>query len=168
MATRSKQYAYYTFMVAAFIVTVAAAYFVWSNRAPHKTKPDGVTVVGGQGKCDQHKCGALDPVSDPAYNMKNVVKQSILLEEHLAEDRKYCKDCVCKHFQHILGLVEEAEMLAGQDIERYPKLKASADFYESQFNSWHQNRDSDAQRRRNVSALRDWRKDLMQQYILKA
>ena len=58
--------------------------------------------------CDSRTCGATDPVSDPAYNMREVAKQSILLEEHLTIDAKFCVDCVTKHFLHIIGLANEA------------------------------------------------------------
>ncbi|MEI6188723.1 MAG: hypothetical protein WCP46_09610, partial [Alphaproteobacteria bacterium] len=29
-----------------------------------------------KGSCDIKSCGALDPVSDPVYNMQQIVKQS--------------------------------------------------------------------------------------------
>lgn len=120
----------------------------------------------GPGVCSAHTCGALDPVSDPAYNLKTVIKQSLLLEEHLAEDRKYCKDCVCKHFLHIIALVEEAMMLAGKDMDAYPMLDQSLAFYESVYASWSMNKDSVAERRKALSLLRDQRKDLMRHYLL--
>ena len=41
-------------------------------------------------------------------------KSSILLEEHLANKNKRCRDCITKHFLHIIGLAEEAQMLAKQ------------------------------------------------------
>ena len=66
--------------------------------------------------CDKKSCGALDPVSDPKYNMQQIVKQSILLEEHLINKNKRCRDCITKHFQHIIGLSEEAQMLATDKI----------------------------------------------------
>ena len=53
-------------------------------------------------KCSLDMCSAIDNVNDPAYNMKSVIKQTILLEEHLAEDNKYCKPCISKHFLHII------------------------------------------------------------------
>lgn len=153
----------YVLYTVAFIttvtVTIAAAHFATAPSHEHRMPARG-------GTCSAHTCGALDPVSDPAYNMKNVIKQSILLEEHLAEDRKYCKDCVCKHFQHIIALVEEGMMLAGKDLHKYPLLKESHSFYETVYDSWSKNRDSEAERRKALSALRDWRKDLMHKYLL--
>ena len=37
-------------------------------------------------------CDALDPVSDPRYNMQQIIKQSILLEEHLTNKNKRCRN----------------------------------------------------------------------------
>lgn len=45
------------------------------------------------GMCTHKTCGALDPVNDPDYNMRNIAKQSILLEEHLACKCKLCLTC---------------------------------------------------------------------------
>ena len=41
-------------------------------------------------------CTAKDPVNDPKYNMKQVIIQTLLLEEHLADKNKYCKPCIVK------------------------------------------------------------------------
>ncbi len=116
--------------------------------------------------CEKHTCGAIDPVSDPAYNMENVVKQSILLEEHLAEKNKYCKDCVAKHFLHIQGLLEEAEMLAGGDVEKYPLVQESLEFYVRCYQRWLKNREDRKVHLELVSELRAWRKRLMELYVL--
>ena len=75
--------------------------------------------------CDVKSCGALDPVSDPKYNMQQIVKQSILLEEHLTNKNKRCRDCITKHFQHIIGLAEEAQMLASSKCSKYPLMNES-------------------------------------------
>ena len=53
------------------------------------------------GPCDIVSCGALDPVSNPAYNFQQIVKQSILLEEHITNKNKRCRDCITKHFLHL-------------------------------------------------------------------
>lgn len=42
---------------------------------------------GDTDKCTT-TCDALDPVSDPRYNMQQIIKQSILLEEHLTNKIK--------------------------------------------------------------------------------
>ena len=85
-------------------------------------------------------CDALDPVSDPRYNMQQIIKQSILLEEHLTNKNKRCRDCITKHFLHIIGLAEEAEMLATNKIENYPLIKESVVLYNELFKIWIKNK----------------------------
>jgi len=82
----------------------------------------------------------LDPVSDPRYNMQQIIKQSILLEEHLTNKNKRCRDCITKHFLHIIGLAEEAEMLATNQIEKYPLIKESVVLYNELFKIWIKNK----------------------------
>ena len=92
-------------------------------------------------KCDEHSCGALDPVSDPVYNMHQIVKQSILLEEHLTNKNKRCRDCITKHFLHIIGLAEEAQMLATKNKKNYPLLDENVVLYNNLFAMWYNNHD---------------------------
>jgi len=87
-------------------------------------------------KCDIKSCGALDPVSNPAYNMQQIVKQSILLEEHLTNKNKRCRDCITKHFLHIIGLSEEAQMLATKDFKKYPLINENVELYNKLFKKW--------------------------------
>jgi len=93
----------------------------------------------GGDKCTT-TCDALDPVSDPRYNMQQIIKQSILLEEHLTNKNKRCRDCITKHFLHIIGLAEEAEMLATNQIEKYPLIKESVVLYNELFKIWIKNK----------------------------
>jgi len=88
------------------------------------------------GTCDAKSCGALDPVSNPAYNMQQIVKQSILLEEHLTNKNKRCRDCITKHFLHIIGLSEEAQMLATKDFKKYPLINENVELYNKLFKKW--------------------------------
>lgn len=77
-------------------------------------------------------CGALDPVMSPVYNMMQIVKQSILLEEHINQERKRCSDCITKHFLHMIGLAEEAVSL---DPET-PSYRTVAARYSEIFDAW--------------------------------
>jgi len=87
-------------------------------------------------------CGAtcknadLDPIMDPKYNMFEVVKNSILLEDHLNQPKKRCKDCICKHFLSIIAYMGEAISLAGDDIESYPYMEDSLNLYTQLFDQW--------------------------------
>lgn len=130
--------------------------------------PQGRHQRGGGGTCSS-KCAALDPVSDPAYNMQQVVKQSILLEEHLTQERKRCKDCQLKHLLHIQGLVEEAVMLAGDRTKNYPLLDESTGFYSNMLKLWMDSGRDDAGVQLSIATqLRDWRKKLAQSYYVAA
>ena len=109
----------------------------------------------------------IDPVNEPDYNMKNITKQSILLEEHLAEERKYCKACITKHFLHIIGLAEEATWMAGSKIDTYPYLRNSVAFYTRIFENWVANRNDETVKRSTLDTLRAARRDLILAYYLK-
>lgn len=50
----------------------------------------------------------LLPIMHPLYNLREVCKQSALLEDHLNNERKRCEDCIRKHFLTIEALFEEA------------------------------------------------------------
>jgi hypothetical protein len=116
-------------------------------------------------KCDIKSCGALDPVSDPRYNMQQIVKQSILLEEHLTNKNKRCRDCITKHFQHIIGLAEEAQMLATTNCNKYPLLNESVDVYNNLFNLWFKNRNDEIKIMEVSDKLRIHRKKLIAIYF---
>ena len=148
-----------TSLITLLIVTVFPRY--------HRGRPkEGAPPSGGSCSASGGSCGALDPVNDPDYNMRNVVKQSILLEEHLAEANKYCEPCIVKHFLHIIGLVEEAVWLAGTRLSTFPHLADSADFYNMQFERWRAARRDDDTVREVLGALRERRRGLVESYFL--
>lgn len=47
----------------------------------------------------------------PLFNLREICKQSALLEDHLNNPRKRCHDCIRKHFLTIEALFEEAVSL---------------------------------------------------------
>ena len=53
----------------------------------------------------------LLPIMSPLYNLREICKQIILLEDHLNQPRKRCPDCIRKHFLTIEALFEEAVSL---------------------------------------------------------
>jgi len=55
----------------------------------------------------EEKMGIL-PVMNPLFNLREICKQSALLEDHLNNPRKRCPDCIRKHFLTIEALYEEA------------------------------------------------------------
>ena len=114
-------------------------------------------------------CDALDPVSDPRYNMQQIIKQSILLEEHLTNKNKRCRDCITKHFLHIIGLAEEAQMLATNKIDKYPLINESVILYNNLFKLWIKNKNLNGKDESYVlyctDKLRDHRKQLIVIYF---
>lgn len=51
------------------------------------------------------------PLNSPLFNLREISKQMILLEDHLSDDEKFCPDCIRKHMLTIEALAEEALML---------------------------------------------------------
>jgi len=120
------------------LIEINSANISKSKASSGSSGASGASKAGGD-KCTT-TCDALDPVSDPRYNMQQIIKQSILLEEHLTNKNKRCRDCITKHFLHIIGLAEEAEMLATNQIEKYTLIKESVVLYNELFKIWIKNK----------------------------
>lgn len=76
----------------------------------------GTSVTGGK----------LLPIMDPCFNMREVCKQCILLEDHLNSEGKDCVDCCQKHFLTIEALCEEAVSLDKEG--KYPEIRELPDY----------------------------------------
>lgn len=50
-------------------------------------------------------------ISNPRFNVREIAKQLILLEQHLLEKDKYCPDCITKHLLTIEALADECQLL---------------------------------------------------------
>jgi hypothetical protein len=72
---------------------------------------DGVSNVCGGGK-------NLFPILDPKFNLREVAKNMILLEDHLFHEGKRCQDCILKHCLTIEALLEEGVTLDIQGAVR--------------------------------------------------
>jgi len=57
----------------------------------------------------------LLPVMQAKFNLREACKQLVLLEDHLNQPRKRCKDCIRKHFLTLEALFEEGASLNGAD-----------------------------------------------------
>ena len=147
------------FVVLYIFIYYLLIYLQTANKNKNKThsKHDGT--------CDATSCGALDPVSEPAYNMQQIVKQSILLEEHITNKNKRCRDCITKHFLHIIGLAEEAQMLASNKCYKYQLINESVELYNNLFNSWMVVKDDDVRILNISDQLRIHRKKLIAIYF---
>ena len=146
-----------------FVFLYVSLFFVVSSFKP----PKPIITNKPAGSCDAHSCGALDPVSNPAYNMQQIVKQSILLEEHLTNKNKRCRDCITKHFLHIIGLAEEAQMLATKNYKKYPLINESVEIYNSLFKKWFDNYEKQDENKilEITDSLRNHRKQLIAIYF---
>ena len=125
-------------------------------------KPKALKKKAACGKA----CGALDPVSSVEYNIENILKQSVLLEEHLAVPNKRCSECIVKHFHHIIGLSEEAQTLAGNDQKKYPFVESNVDYYEALLERYLNDPKSSDNLLQLQEKLRSRRKVLVHHYIL--
>ena len=60
-------------------------------------------------------CGDDEPgrlsLMHPQFNLREVAKQMLLLEDHLCHPYKYCPDCIRKHLMTIEAFAEEAVAL---------------------------------------------------------
>lgn len=86
-----------------------------------KLKVYDYTALDKDGDFDvkNRKKGSSDgllPLLDPSFNVREIVKQLLLLEDHLFQARKRCPDCIWKHLLTAEALAEEAVSLGGQDI----------------------------------------------------
>lgn len=53
----------------------------------------------------------LLPIFEPMHNAREIAKQLVLLEDHLAQPAKHCPDCIRKHLLTAEALAEEAVTL---------------------------------------------------------
>jgi hypothetical protein len=136
-----------------------------NNNNNHNNNHNNHNYNHKKGSCDVKTCGALDPVSNPAYNMQQIVKQSILLEEHITNKNKRCRDCITKHFLHIIGLAEEAQMLATNKCNKFPLINESVELYNRLFNDWIKHKDDNYYLLTISNELRIHRKKLIAVYF---
>jgi hypothetical protein len=105
-------------------------------------------------------CTDLLPVMDPMYNMREMCKQIILLEDHLFQKEKRCHDCICKHFLTIEALAEEAITL--DKSHKYPELGEIPTKVRAITKKYVNNHKDHSQHAVTGQDLRELRKGLMQ------
>lgn len=153
------------FLFIIIAIIIAFAIYKYKHRSGFKhiqknPEPNNTCAIGSS-------CSAKDDVNDPAYNMKNIIKQNILLEEHLAEKNKFCKPCIVKHFLHIIGLAEEAVWMACDQIKKYPLMEDTVDFYEGMMNDWLSDYENQENKLQILAKLRKNRQQLIEFYYFK-
>lgn len=106
----------------------------------------------------------LLPVLNPVFNMREMCKQMVLLEDHLMQRRKRCVDCVSKHALTLEALAEEAITLDKDNkyahlLQELPEffraLQRELRINRTRLPGFHENEHAVAQK------LRRKRKDLM-------
>jgi len=102
-------------------------------------------------------------ISDPRFNVREIAKQLILLEQHLLEKGKYCPDCITKHILTVEALADECQTLDKEQkfcflafaVGERAKLWAAAFF-------------KGAPPKAIGQDVRDWRKNIAQHVLLPA
>ena len=135
----------------------------------HNKNNPRVKFANNQDIESNHKCGTtcsgIDDLMNPIYNMTEIVKQSILVEEHIAQPNKRCEDCIAKHLLHMIALNEEAVWLATTHCGDYPLLRESAIFYNEILNLYLDNKKNENVLLKILEKLRDNRKKLVEIYV---
>jgi hypothetical protein len=70
---------------------------------------------GKGGECTDSGSSKLLPVNDAMHNVREMVKQLLLLEDHMFQQEKQCRMCIAKHMFTIEALAEEGVTLCGGD-----------------------------------------------------
>lgn len=77
------------------------------------------TDLDGDGDFDilrrKKASGGLLPLQDPAFNLREVAKHLILLEDHLLHADRRCQDCIWKHLLTAEAFSDEASTLDGDN-----------------------------------------------------
>ena len=102
---------------------------------------------------------SLLPVLDCRFNLREICKQCILLEDHLSHDKKRCYDCCIKHFLAIEGLSEEAVTL-DKTASYKGLLKEIPDKVRGIQKFWYENPEKNSHEASQM--LRELRKDFQQ------
>lgn len=121
------------------------------------------------GSCSvKHGCGGngID-VNDPAFNVKEAIINTLLLQEHLSDNDKFCKFCIAKHFLLNIGIFEESLSLSCNNREKYPMLEESLELMRNLFNKWYNNIDNKDIQLQVLTELREWRREIMVLYYPK-
>jgi hypothetical protein len=110
----------------------------------------------------------LLPVLRPAQNMRDIIKQLAMLEDHLFHPEKRCTDCIRKHFLTIEGLAEECVTLCKPALREsnnvVPQARKVATTARILHHAW-ETAPKDPRLAEAVAArLRKLRKCLMQKY----
>ena len=103
----------------------------------------------------------------PGHNMREIIKQCIMLEDHLVHSTRLCGQCVSKHFLAMEGLAEECGSLCGSQKAITADARTSADVARQVrvlHHAWASNPKDERTCRRVAEQLRQMRKGLTGKY----
>ena len=103
----------------------------------------------------------------PSLNAREIIKQSLLLEDHLFQPTKKCADCIRKHFCMLEALAEEAVTLECPKVKntKCPKeMKPFASTVRALHHAWAHDKTDPTLAFVVASKLRLARKKLMAEY----
>jgi len=164
------------YLLIVFLALVIMLFILWLL-TPNRNEIGSFTMKGGNVPIEMHHCsmnscnlgcssGEIANISDPAFNMREVCKQALLLEDHLVQKEKRCRDCICKHFLLCISLTEEAVWLAGDKVREYPLLAECVSFFNKLFDDWLNNQENDKKMLEIASSIRAMRKKMAAEYFL--
>ncbi len=110
--------AFVTFML--FFLIIAYLIFI-TNTNKVEGFENQCTEGRTKGRTKGCTSNKLLPILNPKFNLREISKNCILLEDHLFQKGKRCEDCIKKHMLTIEALAEEAITL--------DKKKECTDYY---------------------------------------
>jgi len=105
-----------------YLIPDQVEYLGYKNSLPKGHKPKirhkvyDYTDIDGDGDFDvvrRKKAHGLRPLQDPAFNLREVAKHLLLLEDHLLHADRRCPDCIWKHLLTAEAFADEADTLDG-------------------------------------------------------
>ncbi len=80
-------------------------------------------------------------LTDPLFNLREICKQVLLIEDHLIQPQKRCPDCITKHFLMAEAFADEMATLCTDPNMCFASQNLAA-FIQDMHHSWHRGRDS--------------------------
>jgi hypothetical protein len=110
----------------------------------------------------------LLPIMNPNQNLHDVVKQIILLEQHLFDPQRRCNDCIKKHFLTIEALLEETYSLIckNRKLTKEVNIQKLLESFKELHLEWFDHKDDNDYIQSMTCKIRYLRKDLMEDYGL--
>lgn len=116
------------------IIGAAVLMGTWLWRRLRNFVEGGCTQCSACNSTPMFSKGHFHQVTHPIFNVREMCKELVLLEQHLFDARQRCPQCIRKHFIHSEALAEEAVTLDAKGA--YPFIKAVPDKIRSLIKSY--------------------------------